>query len=442
LDVAEEPGSDSFAVIPATMGRMSDADSSVLARETAETAARWSYGKLVAFLSARSGDVAAAEDALAGAFTEALEHWPQDGTPENPEAWLLTVARRKLIDGVRRRRDEAGSDALETAASGLSAAAETDEIPDRRLALMFACAHPAIEAGIRAPLMLQAVLGLDAARIASAFLISPAAMGQRLARAKTKIRQAGIPFHIPEQAELGGRLDAVLDAIYAAFSEGWMDALGTDVARRDLGEEAIYLCLLVTELMPGEAEAWGLLALMLYADARRAARRGADGEYIPLARQDVALWDERRIAQAEAALRRAGAMGRIGRFQLEAAIQSAHVERRARLGTAGRANWQAVVELYDALVALTGSPVAALNRALAVAEVAGAEDALRLLSEIGEDARVKEYQPYWAAQAELLARTGAVADALHAYDVAIGMERDPSVRQFLDAKRAALLEQG
>jgi RNA polymerase sigma-70 factor, ECF subfamily len=431
---AEEPGPHPFTATPARMDRMSDANDSARARETAEAAARRSYGKLVAFLAARSGDVAAAEDALADAFTEALVHWPNDGSPANPEAWLLTVARRKLVDGIRKRRGEAGADALETMATSLSAAAEADEIPDRRLGLLFACAHPAIDAGIRAPLMLQVVLGLDAARIASAFLMSPTAMGQRLVRAKTKIYQAGIPFHIPERAELEGRLEAVLDAIYAAFSEGWMDAAGTDVARRDLAEEAIYLCQLATELLPDEPEARGLLALMLYAEARRAARRGKNGEYVPLAEQDISLWDEKRIEQAEIALRHAGTMGRIERYQLEAAIQSAHVERRRT----GHANWQAVVELYDALVALTGSPVAALNRALAVAEVTGAENALAGLAEVSADARVTEYQPYWAARAELLSRTGAIPEALHAYDVAIGMERDSSVRQFLESKRAAL----
>lgn len=433
----QESGPHPFPKTPATMERMSDPESGAQARELAETAARRSYGKLIAFLAARSGDVAAAEDALAEAFAAALTRWPVNGSPANPEAWLLTVARRRLIDERRRRRGEAGSDALELMASDLSAAAETSEIPDRRLALLFTCAHPAIEEGVRAPLMLQAVLGLDAARIASAFLISPAAMGQRLVRAKTKIRQAGVPFRIPEREELSERLDTVLNAIYAAFSEGWMDATGADVARRDLAEEAIYLCRLVTELLPDEAEAWGLLALMLYAEARRAARRGAGGEYIPLAEQETARWDEARIEQAEAALLRAGTMGQIGRYQLEAAIQSAHVMRRR----SGRANWQDVVELYDGLVRMTGSPVAALNRALAVAETGDAEKALACLDAIGADARVREYQPYWAARAELLSRTGAKTEALHAYDVAIGMERDPSVRQFLEAKRAALIAQ-
>ena len=205
------------------------------ARRAVEEAARRSYGKLVAFLAARTHDVAAAEDALSEAFATALADWPLHGCPENPEGWLLTVARRKSIDGMRRRqRDEAAGADLQLMAEGLEAAADSTQIPDQRLALLFACAHPAIEEGVRAPLMLQVVLGLDAAAIASAFLISPATMGQRLVRAKNKIRQAGIPFRIPEQEELRGRLDAVLDAIYAAFSEGWSDAVGTDSARRDL----------------------------------------------------------------------------------------------------------------------------------------------------------------------------------------------------------------
>jgi predicted RNA polymerase sigma factor len=421
------------------MERMSDPhsealDSEALAREMAEAAARRSYGKLVAFLAVRSGDVAAAEDALAEAFAAALVQWPVQGAPANPEAWLLAVARRKLIDEIRRQRGMTGADALESMAASLSVAEEIGEIPDRRLALLFACAHPAIDASIRAPLVMQAVLGLDAAQIGSAFLVSPTAMGQRLVRAKTKIRSAGIPFRIPEREELGERLDAVLTAIYAAFSEGWMDATGADMARRDLAEEAIYLCRLVTELLPEEAEPYGLLALMLYAEARRTARRGAAGEYIPLAEQDTAQWDADKIEQAEAALLRASEMGRVGRYQLEAAIQSAHVERRRT----GVANWQAVVELYDALVAMTGSPVAALNQSLAVAEISGAKDALACLEAISADVRVKEYQPYWAARAELLSRTDAIAEALHAYDVAIGMERDPSVRQFLEARRALL----
>src|SRR6267142_1141377 len=287
----------------------------VHARSAADAVARRSYGKLVAFLAARTRDVAAAEDALSEAFAAALTDWPTNGCPSNPEGWLLTVARRKLIDVSRRRSTaESAGEQLELLADGFEAAAADAEIPDRRLALMFVCAHPAIEAGIRAPLMLQVVLGLDAKAIASAFLMSPAAMGKRLVRAKDKIRQAGIPFSIPEREEFPDRLDTVLDAIYAAFAEGWTDPGGTDVVRRDLTDEALFLARLLAVLLPEEPEALGLLALILHAEARRCARRNADGEYVPLAQQDAALWDSRMIVEAEALLRRASAMGSIGRY--------------------------------------------------------------------------------------------------------------------------------
>jgi len=405
------------------------------ARDMADVVARRSYGKLVAFLAARARDVAAAEDALSEAFVSALTDWPQNGCPSNPEAWLLTVARRKMIDLMRRRRhSEAATERLQVLAEGLDAAATDDEIPDRRLALMFACAHPAIEAGIRAPLMLQVVVGLDAEMIASALLTSPAAMGKRLVRAKNKIRQAGIPFTVPEREELPVRLGAVLDANYAAFAEGWTDPGGTDVVRRGVAEEAFFLSRLVVELLPEEPEALGLLALMLHAEARRRARRSAEGEYIPFADQDPALWDWRMIVEAEALLRRASASGSVGRYQLEAALQSAHVYRRHT----GRANWEAVTRLYDALSALTGSPVVAINRALAIAESQGVGAALDALQEVAADARLMEYQPYWAARAELLTRAGAPGEARHAYDIAIGLERDPAVRRFLQRRQSFL----
>jgi predicted RNA polymerase sigma factor len=404
------------------------------AHSTADAVARRSYGKLVAFLAARTRDVAAAEDALSEAFASALIDWPRNGCPSNPEAWLLTVARRKLIDGARRRSNsEAATAQLQLFAEELDAAAADADIPDRRLALMFACAHPAIEAGVRAPLMLQVVVGLDAKRIASAFLTSPAAMGKRLVRAKDKIRQAGIPFRVPERMELPGRLDTVLDAIYAVFAEGWTDPGGTDAARRDLTEEALFLARLGTELMPDEPEALGLLGLMLHADARRRARRNADGEFVPLAEQDQALWDWQMIGEAEAFLRRASALGVIGRYQLEGALQSAHVYR----CRTGEANWAEIVQLYDALFALAASPVVAINRALAIAEVHGAGQALDALHVIAADPRLADYQPYWAARAELLAKTGARGEARHAYEIAIGLERDPAVRRFLQQRLSA-----
>lgn len=404
-----------------------DAENDV-AHVVAEVAQR-SRARLVAFLAAQSRDVASAEDALQEAFGAALVTWPRQGCPHNPEAWLLTAARRKLIDRMRRNRDSGDPEELEQLAAA-EGATESGEIPDRRLALLFACAHPAIDAAIRAPLMLQVVLGLEAAQIASAFLMSPAAMAQRLVRAKAKIRHAGIPFRVPERGELSDRLEGVLDAVYAGFTEGWVDAAGTDEARRELAGEAIFLGRMLTELLPSEPEAWGLLALMLYAEARRPARRNAEGEFVPLTQQDTALWDVTMIEDAETALRRACGFGRIGRFQLEAAIQSAHVERR-RTGTVA---WSAILDLYEALVKLTGSPVAQINRAVALAEVEGPEAGLLALAAIEVDDRIRAYQPYWAARAELLARTGALGEAQKAYEIAIGMEPDPAVRRFLQQR--------
>ena len=403
--------------------------------DTAGTVARRSYGKLVAFLAARTRDMAAAEDALSEAFASALEHWPISGCPANPEAWLLTAARRKLIDSNRRKRTgEIAAGQLQILGEGLDGMGTSAEFPDYRLALMFTCAHPAIEAGIRAPLMLQTVLGQDAAMIASAFLMSPSAMGKRLVRAKHKIREAGISFAIPARDELTGRLDAVLDAIYAAFSEGWTDPNGIDIARRDLTEEAIYLARLVAEVLPQEPEALGLLALLLHSQARQRARRDENGDFVPLDAQDQSLWDSPMIAEAEALLRRASDLGRIGRFQLEGALQSAHVYRRR----AGCANWEEVVGLYDALFALTASPVVAINRAAALAQTSGPAAALDAMPDPSSDARLVQYQPYWAAQAELLTQTGAVAEAFQAYEIAIGLEHDAGVRRYLQRQQSAL----
>lgn len=406
-----------------------------IARAAAEAAARQSYGKLVAWLAARTRDVAAAEDALADAFAAALERWPKSGVPEKPEAWLLAVARRRRVDAVRRRLTrEAARDHLKLIAEEMEARMTDEDLPDERLRLMFACAHPAIEPGVRAPLILQTILGFDAATIASAFLVSPATMGQRLVRAKTRLRETGIPFRVPERAELGERLDAVLEAIYAAFAEGWSDPVGTETRARNLATEGIWLGRLVATLMPEEPEALGLLALMLFAEARRAARRSAEGDFVPLAEQDFDLWDHALIDEAEALLSHAAASGVVGRYQLEAAVQSAHAARRLT----GRTDWVAIRELYDALLSIAGSPVVAINRAVALAEAEGAVAGLAALYVLGDDKRLNEYQPYWAARAGLLARLGQVPQATEAYDRAIGLERDPAVRRFLQGKRAAL----
>ena len=405
------------------------------AQRTVEEVARRSYGKLVAFLAARTHDVAAAEDALSEAFAAALLDWPVNGSPENPEGWLLTVARRKGIDAMRRRhRDDRAAADLLLIAEGIEAAAASTEIPDQRLALLFACSHPAIDEMVRAPLMLQVVLRLDAEAIASAFLISPATMGQRLVRAKNKIRQARVPFRVPEREELSDRVSTVLDAIYAAFAEGWSDAAGTDAARRNLAGEAIFLGRVVIELLPAEPEALGLLSLMLHAEARQGARRNAQGEYVPLDQQRVASWDPRLLREAEELLLRASTLGKMGRFQLEAALQSAHAHRRMT----GENNWADVVALYQALLGISGSPVVAINRAVAIGELRGAEAGLQALQAVAADPRVKQYQPYWAARADLLGRTGENAAAEEAYKMAIGLARDPAVRRFLLARQAAL----
>lgn len=404
------------------------------ARRTAEHVARESYGRLVAFLSARTRDVAGAEDALAEAFATALLSWQKDGVPDNPDAWLLTVARRRQTDAIRRKRTRLGgeehvklmSDEIEAAAG------EVASIPDRRLALMFACAHPAIERGMRAPLILQTILGLTAQDIAAVFLIPPATMGQRLVRAKVRLRDAGIPFAIPEREELPNRLEAVLDAIYAAFGKGWAET--GESGTPDLAEEAIWLGQLVVSLLPEEPEPKGMLALMLYAESRRSARRTATGAYVPLEEQDVGLWDQGMIVTAERLLAAANAKGPSGRYQIEAAIQSAHTARRVL----GIPNWPAILSLYDHLVTRTGSPVAALNRAVALAEVVGPQAALEAIEPLAGDPRMLQYQPFWAARAHFLALAGRSAEADEPFAIAIGLSADPAVRQYLMDRRQAL----
>jgi RNA polymerase sigma-70 factor (ECF subfamily) len=340
-----------------------------------------------------------------------------------------------MIDSFRRRSTaEAANASFQFNSESWDPFEADAEIPDRRLALMFACAHPAIDVAVRAPLMLQCVLGLDAKTIASSFLVSPTTMGKRLVRAKDKIRQARIPFHIPDVNELSPRLDCVLDAIYACFTEGWSDPTGTDLVRRDLTEEALFLARLLVQLMPAEPEALGLLSLLLHAQARRRARRNEKGEYVPFSDQDTTRWDRSMILEAETLLRAASGSHVLGRYQLEAALQSAHVYRRET----GNANWKDVLNIYDALLAFANSPVVAVNRTLALAEIEGARAGLAALSKVAGDQRVTEYQPYWAARAELLVRAGDVLEASHAYDMAIGLESDPAARRFLQKRKTEL----
>jgi RNA polymerase sigma-70 factor (ECF subfamily) len=301
---------------------------------------------------------------------------------------------------------------------------------DERLKLLFVCAHPAIDPAMHTPLMLQTVLGLDAARIAQAFLIAPKTMGQRLFRAKTKIRSGGIQFEIPQERDLPERLEAVLEAIYAAFGIGWDDMAGADQRGRYLAEEAIWFVRVLLHLMPGEAEIQGLLALMLHCEARRPARRGPDGRYVPLSAQDPKQWSLPLIEEAERHLAEAFKRGRSGRFQLEAAIQSVHAER----ARSGRIHWKAIAWFYEQLNRLAPTIGRRTGYAAALAEANGAEQGLAVLDAIDQDA-VSDYQPYWAVRAHLLQLLEKGPEAQHAYDRAIGLAEDSSVREFLIQKR-------
>jgi predicted RNA polymerase sigma factor len=398
---------------------------------TIEQIARESYGRLVAYISSHTRDVASAEDALSDALVAALRSWPRDGLPQNPEAWLLTTARRALIDVIRHQQVVLASEpTLLLLKENSTEATLSTEFPDERLKLLFACAHPAIDPATHTPLMLQTVLGLDAARIAQAFLVSPTTMGQRLVRAKTKIRDGGIQFEIPQERDLPQRLDTVLEAIYAAFGIGWDDMVGIDQRGRDLAEEAIWLARVLLQLMPGEAEVRGLLALMLHCEARRASRRGPDGQYIPLSEQDPKQWSLPLIEEAESHLAEAFKHGRCGRFQLEAAIQSVHAER----ARSGRIEWQAIVRFYEQLTRISPTLGTRTGYAAAVAEANGPEAALVILDAIDLDV-VSGYQPYWAVRAHLLQQLGRTLEALQAYDRATGLAEDPAVREFLLQKR-------
>ena len=395
-----------------------------------ERVARESYGRLVAYLSSHTRDVASAEDALSNALVAALKAWPRDGVPQNPEAWLLTAARRSFIDLVRHRQVAEASEPTLQLLREEREMTLAAEFPDDRLKLLFVCAHPAIDAGMHTPLMLQTVLGLDAARIAHAFLVSPATMGQRLVRAKTKIRDGGIQFEVPQERELPQRLDAVLEAIYAAFGIGWDDMAGVDQSGRELAEEAIWLGRVLLQLMPGEAEVHGLLALMLHCEARRAARRGPDGRYVPLSEQDCRQWSLPLIEEAERHLDEASSRGRTGRFQLEAAIQSVHAER----ARSGGIEWNEIMMFYEQLIRISPTLGTQTGYAAAVAEANGPEAGLAALNAIDPD-DISAYQPYWAVRAHLLQRLGKTPEALHAFDRAIGLTEDPAVRQFLLQRR-------
>lgn len=401
------------------------------AQRAIESVARQSYGRLVAFLSSRTRDVAGAEDALGDALISALTTWPRDGVPRNPAGWLLTAARHRLIDKARHERVRVeGARTLAVVGDDLFDPAADSPLPDERLKLLFVCAHPALDPDMHTPLMLQSVLGLDAARIASAFLISPGAMGQQLTRAKAKIRRTRIAFEIPEAHELPDRLDAVLNAIYAAYGSGWADATGADPRTRGLADEAIWLARVLKEQLPDEPEVLGLLALMLHCEARRTARRNAEGHFVPLSDQDPKSWDASMIAQAEQALAAASRKARFGRFQIEAAIQSVHAER----ARTGRTDWNAIADFYEYLVRLSPTVGALVGRAAAIGEARGPEAALSLLDAVAP-ASALTYQPYWAVRAHLLKQQNRSDEAGAAFDRAILLAEDDAVRRFLRERR-------
>jgi RNA polymerase sigma-70 factor (ECF subfamily) len=418
-----------------------------LAHEAVVAAVRTAYGRLIAYLSARTRDIAAAEDALSAALEAALETWPARGVPDRPEAWLLTAARNRLKDGHRRARIRA--EAVPTLLTLMDEAqAVADEgpsfpdvaFPDERLKLMFVCTHPAIAAGVRTPLMLQTVLGLTSERIAAVFLVKPAAMAQRLTRAKTKIRDAGIGFDVPEAAEWPVRLGPLCDAIYATYGLGWGDYAGEDEGD-GLSGEAIALGFALYELLgrmerPAVApELNGLLALMLYCEARRAARYDASGRYVALSDQDPRQWDRAMIERGDALLTMAQKLRQFGRYQLEAAIQSAHLRR----GLTGVAVLDEIVILYEGLLRLAPSLAARVGHAAAVAEAKGAEAGLALLDALDGE-RLKDYQPYWAVRAHVLQKLGR-PEAHAAFDRAIGLSRHEGQRAFLLKKQTAAREQ-
>lgn len=402
----------------------------------AVAAARGSYGRLVAWLAWQWRDIAAAEDALGDAFALALSTWPRDGVPDAPEGWLLTVAKRRLLHEARRRRI-AEDPALTVLWPGEDTpAAEPVEWPDDRLRLLFVCTHPAIAPAVRPALMLQVVLGVEAAQIAAACLVSPEAMTKRLVRAKAKIREAGIAFETPAAADLEARMEAVLEAIYGAYTLGRGTGAAVGDGPRgpdgaDLAEEALYLAGLVDTGWPDVAEAAGLHALLLYAEARRPARLDPHGRFVPLDRQDPARWDAARIAAADACLARAAAARAPGPYQLEAAIQAAHCEARR-----GPVPWDAIVVLYERLLACAPTAGASIGHAIALARATGDPGAgLRRLEAIDADS-VADHQPWWAARAALLADAGRTAEAVEAWSRAASLSSDPPLREFLLASAA------
>lgn len=393
------------------------------ARRVAEMAARTSHGKLLAILASRSRDIARAEDALAGAFAKALEIWPDRGVPANPDAWLLTTARNTMSN--THRHDRIRETAESELARHYDELAETSrEFEDERLKLLFVCAHPAIDPAARTPLMLQTVLGLDAARIAAAFLTPPATMSQRLVRAKTRIRETGLRFEVPDPESLRARLPDVLDAIYAAFGTGWDAGADQPAEMRGLPDEAIYLCRLLLDLLPDAPDAMGLLALMLFSHARRDARRADDGSFVPLAAQDAALWDCNLVIEAEALLTKGARFGQFGRFLCEAAIHSVHAQR----AITGRLNLDALETLYRLLAIHHPTIGGGVALASVLRQQGRVAEALALLDSFSAGS-VAAYQPFWVLRAHCLRDLAQPFEASAA--TALHLTREASLRSYL-----------
>ena len=407
---------------------------STSAHTAIEAVVRDSYGRLVAYLSSRAGDVAGAEDALSDAFAAALTRWPVDGIPDKPEAWLLRVAKNRIIDAARHRqvRQDSEKALLHVAEEAHAVASAHEPFPDERLKLLFVCAHPAIDPAARTPLMLQTVLGIDAARIASAFLSSPAAMAQRLVRAKARIRETAIPFRVPGKAEWEERISFVLDAIYSAYTTGWESLTEVGSTHHALAADAIALGRTLVQLIPDEPEAHGLLALMLHCEARRAARFSQTGEFVPLDQQDTTLWSQHLMKEAENHIRTAATFNRIGRFQLEAAIQSIHADR-ARTQTI---DWQEILLLYEGLVRIAPGIGSLVGRAVALTQALDPEIGLAALGEVSHD-KVADYQPYWAARGHALQLLNRTREAKESYTRAASLTDDPVLREYLFTRAEA-----
>lgn len=396
--------------------------------DAVEAVARDSYGRLVAYIAARTSDISDAEDALSEALLAALENWPTNGVPDKPEAWLLQVARNRLIDASRRARTrrEAEPWLQQLAVEGEATTTGHDFFPDERLKLLLVCAHPAIDAAARTPLMLQVVLGIDAVKIACAFLASPVAMSQRLVRAKTKIRDALIPFRVPDPPEMGERLSFVLDAIYAAYTTGWDSLPDAASTHRALASEAVALGRVLVQLLPAEPEALGLLAMMLHCEARRDARFSNAGEFIPLDQQDTTRWSASLTEEAEIYLRAAAGFGRAGRYQLEAAIQSIHA---ARVKT-GKIDWPEIALLYEGLVQLAPGIGASVGRAVALAQAGNPSAGLNALEALPQKS-VVTYQPFWAARGHIMELLHRNEEAEQAFARAASLTDDSALRDYL-----------